>query len=91
MLLVARGKVTSLTSGDINMCNFSWISSRVLLEQAWREMAQTLTEANFGFISSCALDITADFVEEYFAVSTLKGGACCHQNSELVAINVVFS
>lgn len=48
MLLVARGKVTSLASGDINMCNFSWISSRVLLEQAWREMAQTLTEANFG-------------------------------------------
>ncbi|KOM28193.1 hypothetical protein LR48_Vigan511s001600 [Vigna angularis] len=48
MLLVAQGKVTSLTSGDINMYNFSWISSRVLLEQAWREMAQTLIEANFG-------------------------------------------
>ncbi|KAG4971344.1 hypothetical protein JHK82_037010 [Glycine max] len=47
MLLVARGKVTSLASGDIHTCNFSWISSHVL-EQAWREMAQTLTEANFG-------------------------------------------
>ncbi|ESW19984.1 hypothetical protein PHAVU_006G171400 [Phaseolus vulgaris] len=47
MLLVARGKVTSLASGDLHMCNFSWISSHVL-EQAWREMAQTLTEANFG-------------------------------------------
>lgn len=47
MLLVARGKVTSLASGDIHTCTFSWISSHVL-EQAWREMAQTLTEANFG-------------------------------------------
>ncbi|RDY12328.1 hypothetical protein CR513_02885 [Mucuna pruriens] len=47
MLLVARGKVTSLASGDIHPCNFSWISSNVL-EQAWREMAQTLTDANFG-------------------------------------------
>ncbi|TKY71885.1 SH3 domain-containing protein [Spatholobus suberectus] len=47
MLLVARGKVTSLASGDIRTCNLSWISSHVL-EQAWREMAQTLTEANFG-------------------------------------------
>ncbi|KAH1146269.1 hypothetical protein GLYMA_15G086900v4 [Glycine max] len=47
MLLVARGKVTSLALGDIHTCNFSWISSHVL-EQAWREMAQTLTEANFG-------------------------------------------
>ncbi|XP_061342724.1 uncharacterized protein LOC133288905 [Gastrolobium bilobum] len=47
MLLVARGKMTSLASGDIHTCSFSWISSHVL-EQAWREMAQTLTEANFG-------------------------------------------
>ena len=47
MLLVARGKVTSIASGDINKCAISWISSSVL-EQAWREMAQTLTEANFG-------------------------------------------
>ncbi|KAK7245569.1 hypothetical protein RIF29_40416 [Crotalaria pallida] len=47
MLLVARGKVTSLASGDIHSCNISWISGN-LLEQAWREMAQTLTEANFG-------------------------------------------
>ncbi|XP_057996304.1 uncharacterized protein LOC110649389 isoform X1 [Hevea brasiliensis] len=47
MLLAARGKVSAIASGDIRSCNFSWISSR-LLEQAWQEMAQTLTEANFG-------------------------------------------
>ncbi|KAK7303662.1 hypothetical protein RJT34_14574 [Clitoria ternatea] len=47
MLLAARGKVTSVTSGDIQTCCFSWLSSHVL-EHAWREMAQTLTEANFG-------------------------------------------
>ncbi|MCE2055059.1 hypothetical protein HAX54_041847 [Datura stramonium] len=45
MLLAARGKVQSLASGDIG--NMSWISSH-LIEQAWKEMAQTLTEANFG-------------------------------------------
>ncbi|KAJ7968783.1 RING/FYVE/PHD-type zinc finger family protein [Quillaja saponaria] len=47
MLLVARGKVTSLASGDIQRYHFSWISSD-LLEQAWKEMAQTLTEANLS-------------------------------------------
>ncbi|KAJ8545392.1 hypothetical protein K7X08_017975 [Anisodus acutangulus] len=46
MLLAARGKVQSLASGDI-VGNMSWISSH-LIEQAWKEMAQTLTEANFG-------------------------------------------
>lgn len=46
MLLAARGKVHSLASGDI-VGNMSWISSH-LVEQAWKEMAQTLTEANFG-------------------------------------------
>lgn len=45
MLLAARGKVNALASGDIH--TISWISSH-LIEQAWREMAQTLTEANFG-------------------------------------------
>ncbi|KAI4332456.1 hypothetical protein L6164_017364 [Bauhinia variegata] len=48
MLLAARGKVTSLASGDVNS-NFSWLSNNVL-EQAWREMAQTLTEANFEYV-----------------------------------------
>lgn len=43
MLLTARGKVFSLTSGD----NVSWVS-RHLIDEAWKEMAQTLTEANFG-------------------------------------------
>lgn len=47
MLLAARGKVSSLASGDINGCKFTWISSN-LLEQAWQEMAQTLTDANFA-------------------------------------------
>ncbi|OIW14054.1 hypothetical protein TanjilG_11399 [Lupinus angustifolius] len=47
MLLVARGKVTSLAAGDIHSCTFKWVSSH-LLEEAWREMAQTLAEANFG-------------------------------------------
>lgn len=45
MLMVARGKVSALTLGDIH--NLSWISGHIV-EQAWKEMAQTLTEANFG-------------------------------------------
>ncbi|XP_027161320.1 uncharacterized protein LOC113762193 [Coffea eugenioides] len=45
MLLVARGKVSSMASGDID--TISWISGH-LIEQAWKEMAETLTEANFG-------------------------------------------
>lgn len=45
MLLVARGKVGSFASGDIG--KISWISNCVI-EQAWKEMAQTLTEANFS-------------------------------------------
>ncbi|CAN0853604.1 SH3 domain-containing protein PJ696.02 [Linum grandiflorum] len=44
MLLAARGK---LTAGDIQKSTIAWISNQ-LLEQAWKEMAQTLTEANFG-------------------------------------------
>ncbi|KAI3740211.1 hypothetical protein L2E82_30635 [Cichorium intybus] len=43
MLLAARGKVNLLSTGD----TVSWIS-RNLIDQAWKEMAQTLTEANFG-------------------------------------------
>ncbi|GKU94344.1 hypothetical protein SLEP1_g7848 [Rubroshorea leprosula] len=45
LILAARGKVSAFTAGDIH--NFSWVSSHIL-EQAWQEMAQTLTEANFG-------------------------------------------
>ncbi|KAK3004608.1 hypothetical protein RJ639_018465 [Escallonia herrerae] len=45
MLLAARGKVSSFASGDVRQV--SWISSH-LIEQAWKEMAQTLTEPNFG-------------------------------------------
>ena len=47
MLLVARGKVSAIASGDIQRCTISWVS-RHLLEQAWNEIAQTLTEANYG-------------------------------------------
>lgn len=47
MLVAARGKVSAITSGDVHRCGISWISDH-LLEQAWSEMAQTLTEANFG-------------------------------------------
>uniref|UniRef100_A0A7N0V884 FYVE-type domain-containing protein n=1 Tax=Kalanchoe fedtschenkoi TaxID=63787 RepID=A0A7N0V884_KALFE len=45
MLLAAQGKVSSLASGDIGRHGISWLSDH-LLEQAWKEMAQTLTEAN---------------------------------------------
>ncbi|TXG66685.1 hypothetical protein EZV62_007960 [Acer yangbiense] len=45
MLVAARGQVNAIASG--NRCGTSWISSH-LLEDAWKEMAQTLTEANFG-------------------------------------------
>ncbi|KAK4767859.1 hypothetical protein SAY87_003000 [Trapa incisa] len=49
VLIAARGKVNSITSGNIHRYGISWVSSH-LLEQAWKEMAQTLTEANFGNI-----------------------------------------
>ncbi|KAL8468310.1 hypothetical protein ACS0TY_031519 [Phlomoides rotata] len=45
MLLVARGKLDALASGDI--AQIAWISSTQFIEQAWKDMAQTLTEANF--------------------------------------------
>ncbi|KAL5564948.1 hypothetical protein UlMin_028112 [Ulmus minor] len=47
MLIVARGKVGAIASSDVHRSMISWSSSH-LLEQAWKEMAQTLTEANFG-------------------------------------------
>ncbi|XVF04390.1 hypothetical protein REPUB_Repub05bG0078300 [Reevesia pubescens] len=49
MLIAARGKVSDIASADVQRCGISWLSSH-LLEQAWKEMAQTLTEANFGNI-----------------------------------------
>ncbi|KAL9676759.1 hypothetical protein QQ045_004978 [Rhodiola kirilowii] len=45
MLLAAQGRVSSLASKDIGRRGISWLSDQ-LLEQAWKEMAQTLTEAN---------------------------------------------
>ncbi|KAK1274744.1 hypothetical protein QJS04_geneDACA000834 [Acorus gramineus] len=47
MLLAARNKATSMASGDLQCCKLSWITTH-LLEPAWKEMAQTLTEVNFG-------------------------------------------
>lgn len=47
MILTARGKMTALTSGELQSCRISWISTH-LLDQAWKEMAHTLTEANFS-------------------------------------------
>ncbi|KAK4751646.1 hypothetical protein SAY87_005128 [Trapa incisa] len=49
MLIAARGKMSAITSGNMHRYGISWVSSH-LLEQAWKEMAQTLTEANFGNI-----------------------------------------
>lgn len=46
MLVAARGKVSSLTAGEIRRSTASFISAQ-LLEQAWKEMATTLTEATF--------------------------------------------
>ncbi|XP_078431460.1 RING/FYVE/PHD-type zinc finger family protein [Wolffia australiana] len=47
ILLTARGKMTAMASGDLHSCRVSWISTQ-LLDQAWKEMAHTLTEANSG-------------------------------------------
>lgn len=48
MLLAARGKVGALASGDARACQISWLTNHLLLEQAWKDMSQTLTEANFS-------------------------------------------
>ncbi|CAA7062214.1 unnamed protein product [Microthlaspi erraticum] len=47
MLLAARGKANALTSGNLERCGISFLSGH-FLEQAWQDMAETLTEANFG-------------------------------------------
>lgn len=44
IIVVAGGKVKAVASGDFHQRQLSWISANIL-EQAWREMAQTLTEA----------------------------------------------
>ncbi|RZC64962.1 hypothetical protein C5167_008649 [Papaver somniferum] len=49
MLLVVQGKVKALASGDIHGCTISWLSGHIL-EQAWKEMAETLAQADFGKI-----------------------------------------
>ncbi|KAJ6811866.1 uncharacterized protein M6B38_151100 [Iris pallida] len=47
MLFAAKGKVSSLASGEFRRGTISLLSTH-LLEQAWEEMATTLTEAHFG-------------------------------------------
>lgn len=47
MLLVAREKMSACTSIDFYRYT-GWSISNHLLEEAWREMAQTLKDANFG-------------------------------------------
>ncbi|KAG1346533.1 lateral signaling target protein 2 [Cocos nucifera] len=49
MLLAARGKMKALRSGELQKCRMSSLSTD-MLEQAWKEMAHTLTETNFGNI-----------------------------------------
>lgn len=49
MLIAARGRARAIASLDVSRSMFPWVSSHPL-EQAWKEMAQTLTEANFGNI-----------------------------------------
>ncbi|ERM98351.1 hypothetical protein AMTR_s00170p00062530 [Amborella trichopoda] len=46
MLVVVRGKVNSLASGDLQSYRISLVSNNQLIEEAWKEMAQTLTEVN---------------------------------------------
>lgn len=43
IIVVAGGKVKAVASGDFHQRQLSWVSAN-FLEQAWREMAQTLTE-----------------------------------------------
>ncbi|KAL1813026.1 hypothetical protein ACET3Z_023091 [Daucus carota] len=50
MLLAARVKVGALASGDARACQITWLTNHLLLEQTWKEMSQTLTEANFSSI-----------------------------------------
>lgn len=49
MLIAAQGKVREVATGNMHKGRASWLSSH-LLEQAWKEMAQTLTDANLGNI-----------------------------------------
>lgn len=49
MLVAAREKVSTISSSDARRCRVSWLSNHVL-DQAWKEMAETLSEANLGNI-----------------------------------------
>ncbi|XP_056685690.1 uncharacterized protein [Spinacia oleracea] len=44
MVIMAGGKVKAIPSGDFHQRQLAWLSAN-FLEQAWKEMAQTLTEA----------------------------------------------
>ncbi|PIA42060.1 hypothetical protein AQUCO_02100126v1 [Aquilegia coerulea] len=47
MLLAARGQVKAIASGDIQGCMISWASNH-LLEQAWKDVAETLSQVSYG-------------------------------------------
>ncbi|KAG6487268.1 uncharacterized protein LOC122009605 [Zingiber officinale] len=47
MLLMARGKVSAVSSGDLMSRKVPCMSTE-LLEETWKEMAKTLAEANYG-------------------------------------------
>lgn len=46
ILLATRGRLTSLSMGELRSGKLPWIPNK-LLEHAWNEMAHTLTEASF--------------------------------------------
>ncbi|CAL9091890.1 unnamed protein product [Musa textilis] len=47
MLLVVRHKLSGLASSDLKSCGMSWMSIE-LLEETWKEMANSLAETNYG-------------------------------------------
>ncbi|KAJ4844271.1 hypothetical protein Tsubulata_009819 [Turnera subulata] len=60
MLLVARGKVNSIASGDISKSSLSWLSGHMVdhyeVDQTWRDLALTLTEASSATVSKILED-----------------------------------
>ncbi|KAL5732193.1 hypothetical protein ACHQM5_004840 [Ranunculus cassubicifolius] len=48
MLLAARGKAQAIASGDVQGLMISWVASNNLLEQAWKDVASTLSQVSEG-------------------------------------------
>lgn len=74
MLLAARGKVSALASGDARACQITWLTNHLLLEQTWKEMSQTLTEANFSSIQ----EILEAFPPKWLADSAASACMLCN-------------